>query len=68
MSSILQFSRFHFEPVITAITQEEEKLKNERDKQKLLNIISFETDINQYLQGSKYKTLSKENISWQFGG
>src|SRR5665647_2707962 len=68
MTSKLHFARFHFEPAITITTQEEEKIKLEKDKQKLLKIISFETDINKYLQETKHKNLSNETISWQFGG
>jgi len=67
MTSKLHFSRFHFEPIV-AINTEEEKIKLENDKQKLLKIISFETDINKYLKGSKHKNLINEKISWQFGG
>jgi hypothetical protein len=67
MPSKLLFARFHFEPTII-VTPQEENLKVERDKQKILKIISFETDINLYLQKSKHKGLLNENILWQFGG
>lgn len=66
MPSKLLFTRFHFEPAVIATTSDEEKLKVE--KEKLLKVISFETDIHQHLKGSKHKDLLNENISWQFGG
>lgn len=68
MTSKLLFARFHFEPALKAVTEEDKKSKLKMDKQKLLKIISFETDINQHLQDSKHKGLLKENILWQFGG
>lgn len=68
MTSKLHFARFHFEPIIPITTPEEEELKFVKDKEKLLKIISFETDINKYLHESKYKNLINKNISWDFGG
>jgi|GEM_PF-2829966 len=68
MSSILLFHRFHFDPRIEAKNQDENISKLKTEKETLLKLISFDTDINKFIRESIHTSLLRKDTSWNFGG
>jgi len=66
MSSKLLFARLKFQPKITHWDSSQNTIQ--REKETLLNVISWDIDINANLAPTNRRYLIKNNVQWKFGG